>query len=143
MAEYDFIAITASAGGIPALAEVLSALPADFDVPIAVVQHHAPGRTPNLAQVLSRLSKRPVRIAEEGQHIKRHTVYVAPGAAHLVVRPDHSFALTDGRRIAYVRSSAQSLFATAADAYGPRMIAVVLTGLPFFRWTPSRRRSFT
>lgn len=129
MADYDLIAMTASAGGISALGHVLSALPADFDVPIVVVQHHTPGRTPGLAQVLSRLSKRPVRIAEEGQPIRRHMVYLAPGAAHLLVRPDRSFELMDGRRIAHVRSSAESLFTSAADAFGPRMIAVVLTGL--------------
>ncbi|HKW49528.1 MAG TPA: chemotaxis protein CheB [Gemmatimonadaceae bacterium] len=129
MGEYDFIAITASAGGISALAHVLSSLPADFDVPIVVVQHHTPGRTPDLAHVLSRLSRRPVRIAEAGQRIMPGTVYLAPGSAHLIVRLDQSFELMDGRRIAYVRSSAESLFSSAADAYGPRMIAVVLTGL--------------
>ena len=129
MAEYDFIAITASAGGISALGHVLAALPADFDVPIVVVQHHTPGRTPNLAEVLSKLSNRPVRIAEAGQAIKRHTVYLAPGTAHLIVRPDRSFELMDGRRIEHVRSSAESLFSSAAEAYGSHMIAVVLTGL--------------
>lgn len=129
MANYDFIAITASAGGISALGHVLSSLPPDFDVPIVVVQHHTPGRTFDLAHVLSRLSKRPVHIAEVGQHIRRGNVYLAPGAAHLLVMPDHSFELMDGRRIAHVRSSAESLFASAADAYGSRMIAVVLTGL--------------
>ncbi len=129
MADYDLIVMTASAGGISALGHVLSALPAEFDVPIVVVQHHTPGRTHGLAQVLSRLSKRPVHIAEAGQHIRPGTVYLAPGAAHLVVRPDHSFELMDGQRIAYVRSSAESLFTSAANAYGPRMIAVVLTGL--------------
>lgn len=129
MAEYDLIVMTASAGGISAIGHVLSALPADFDVPIVVVQHHTPGRTPDLAQVLSKLSKRPVRIAEKGQPIRRHNVYLAPGAAHLIVRPDRSFELMDGRRIAYVRSSAESLFMSAAETYGPRVIAVVLTGL--------------
>ena len=113
---YDLIAITASAGGISALGHVLSALPPDFPVPIVVVQHHAPDRTASLADVLSRLSKRPVRIAEPGQHIKAGTVYLAPGSAHLLVRPDHSFALQNGRRIAFVRSSAESLFTSAARA---------------------------
>lgn len=129
MADYDLIAMTASAGGISALGHVLAALPADFDVPIVVVQHHTPGRTPDLANVLSKLSRHPVRIAEAGQRIRPGTIYLAPGAAHLVVRPDHSFELMDGRRIAYVRSSAESLFTSAAEAYGRRMIAVVLTGL--------------
>jgi two-component system, chemotaxis family, protein-glutamate methylesterase/glutaminase len=129
MADYDLIAMTASAGGISALGQVLSALPADFDVPIVVVQHHTPGRTLDLAHVLARLGKRPMRIAEAGLAIRRHTVYLAPGTAHLLVRPDRSFELTDGRRIAHVRSSAESLFTSAAEAYGARMIAVVLTGL--------------
>ena len=45
MPNYDLITITASAGGISALGHLLSALPADFPVPIVVVQHHAPERT--------------------------------------------------------------------------------------------------
>jgi two-component system chemotaxis response regulator CheB len=97
MADYDFIAMTASAGGISALGHVLSALPADFSVPIVVVQHHTPGRTMNLAQVLSKLSHRPVEIAEVGERIRPGHVYLAPGSAHLVVRPDHRFELMDGR----------------------------------------------
>src|SRR5436190_4631968 len=129
MPNYDLITITASAGGISALGHLLSALPADFPVPIVVVQHHAPERTSSLAEVLSRLAKHPVRIAVEGERIKPRTIYLAPGNAHLLVRRDHSFALHDGRRIAFVRSSAESLFTSAAEAYGPRVIAVVLTGL--------------
>jgi two-component system chemotaxis response regulator CheB len=129
MPNYDLIAITASAGGISALGHLLSALPAHFPVPIVVVQHHSPDRTFSLADVLSRLSKRPVRVAEAGQRIRSGTIYLAPGSAHLLVRPDRSFALQNGRRIAYVRSSAESLFTSAADAFGSHMIAVVLTGL--------------
>jgi two-component system chemotaxis response regulator CheB len=129
MATYDLIAITASAGGISALGHVLSALPPDFAVPIVVVQHHAPDRTASLAEVLSKLGNRPVRIAATGQRIKSGTVYLAPGDAHLVVRPDRSFALHDGRRIHYVLSSAESVFTSAAKTYGARLIAVVLTGL--------------
>jgi two-component system chemotaxis response regulator CheB len=129
MPNYDLIAITASAGGISALGHLLSSLPADFPVPIVVVQHHAPDRTFSLAEVLSRLAKHPVRIAIAGEHIKSGTIYLAPGDGHLLVRPDRSFALHDGRRIAFVRSSAESLFTSAAEAFGSRMIAVVLTGL--------------
>ena len=129
MPNYDLIAITASAGGISALGHVLSALPADFSVPIVVVQHHSPDRTQSLAEVLSKLAKHPVRIAEAGQRIKPGTIYLAPGNAHLLVRSDQSFAFQDGRHIALVLSSAESLFTSAAAAFGSHMIAVVLTGL--------------
>jgi len=129
MPNYDLIAITASAGGISALGHVLSALPADFSVPIVVVQHHSPDRTQSLADVLSKLAKHPVRVAEAGQRIEPGTIYLAPGNARLLVNPDQSFALQDGRRIGFARSSAESLFTSAAGAFGRHMIAVVLTGL--------------
>jgi two-component system chemotaxis response regulator CheB len=125
---YDLVVMAASAGGVHALQAVLFALPADFQVPIAVVQHRST-RQPNLlARVLGRCTALAVKIAEPSEVMQPGTVYLAPPDLHLTVHRDGSFALSDGQKIRHVRSSANPLFESAAEAFGGRVIAVVLTG---------------
>lgn len=125
---FELALIAASAGGIPALQDFLSKLPRDFPIPIAVVLHRAQTRAPIIATVLSRKSHIPVKIAEEGEALRAGMVYLAPARAHLVLRPNRTFHLMDGRKIKYVHSSANPLFESAAYALDGRVVAVVLTG---------------
>jgi two-component system chemotaxis response regulator CheB len=127
-APYGLVAIAASAGGIPALQTLLSTLPRNLPVPVAVVLHRSPRELDLLPAVLQRRSTLPVRRVEPGQPVQSGTVYVAPADAHLVVSPNRRFELIDGRRIRHVFSSANPLFTTAADVLGP-VIGVVLTGM--------------
>jgi two-component system chemotaxis response regulator CheB len=125
---YALVVIAASAGGVQALQKLLAALPPDFPIPIAIVQHRT-GNPPNLlARVLGRHTALTVKTAEHGEAISPRTVYLAPPHEHLIVRPDGSLALMDGRKIRHVRSSANPLFASAAQVFGDGVIAVVLTG---------------
>ena len=122
------VVMAASAGGIQALQKVLCGLPRDFSLPIAIVQHRT-GNPPNLlARVLGRHTALTVKNAEDGERMSAGTVYLAPPREHLVIRPDESLALIDGRKIRHLRSSANPLFASAAQVYGDGVIAVVLTG---------------
>jgi two-component system chemotaxis response regulator CheB len=122
------VAIAASAGGIAALKALLSTLPQNFPVPVAVVLHRSRRELDLLPGVLGRSSRLPVRHVEPGQSVLPGTVYVAPADAHLVVSPNRRFELIDGRRIRHVFSSVNPLFTTAADVLGP-VIGVVLTGM--------------
>jgi two-component system chemotaxis response regulator CheB len=122
------VTVAASVGGIEALSTILAALPADFPVPIAVVLHRT-ADLPNLqAQVLGRHTRLAVKIAEPGEPLLPGTVYLAPPQLHLTVRPDRTVGLTDGHRIRHLLSSANPLFASAAEVLGGRVLAVVLTG---------------
>jgi two-component system chemotaxis response regulator CheB len=125
---YGLVAIAASAGGIPALQILLSALPRNLPVPVAVVLHRSPREMDLLPMVLGRWSTLPVRPVEPGQPVQAGTVYVAPADAHLVVAASRRFELIDGRRIRHVSSSANPLFTSAAHVLGP-VIGVVLTGM--------------
>jgi two-component system chemotaxis response regulator CheB len=125
---YALVVMAASAGGIQALQKVLSGLPPDFPLPIAIVQHRT-GNPPNLlARVLGRHTPLKVKTAEEDEIMMPGTVYLAPPHQHLIVRRDEKLALVDGRKVRHVRSSANPLFASAAQVYGEGVIAVVLTG---------------
>lgn len=124
----DLVAIAASAGGIPAVSQILAALPRDFPVAIALVLHRG-ARVPELLpRILARETSLEVKLAEEGDTLRGGTVFVAPADRHLMVDHERTLHLTDGRRIKYVASSANPLLDSAAAALGRRVIAVVLTG---------------
>jgi two-component system chemotaxis response regulator CheB len=126
---YDLVVIAASAGGVQALGQLLSALPADFPVPIAVVQHRTTRQPHLLAKVLSRHTPLLVKLAEHSEAMQPGIVYLAPADLHLTVGADRCLALIDGHKIRHVLSSANPLFSSAAKAFGSRVIAVVLTGM--------------
>lgn len=125
---YGLVAMAASAGGLAVLTTVLAALPADFPLPIVLVQHRAVQSPHVLPALLARATRLRVKTAADGDTLNPGTVYVAPVDRHVVVRPDRTLRLMDGRRIRYLRSSAEPLFESAAYALDGRLIAVVLTG---------------
>lgn len=125
----ELIAFASSAGGLSALIEILGALPQSVHVPVVVVQHRAPTKPEILPQILARAARgRRVKSAENGEPLAPNTVYVAPAEFHLMVETDRTLRLSDGRRIKYLRSSANPLLESAARALEGRIIAVVLTG---------------
>src|SRR3712207_4943051 len=86
--DHDIVAIVASLGGIRALARVLEGLPADFPLPVLVVQHLSRGRTSLLPEVLGRHTALHVKSAVEEGRPEPGWVHVAPPDRHLLVRPD-------------------------------------------------------
>jgi two-component system, chemotaxis family, protein-glutamate methylesterase/glutaminase len=125
---YELVTIGASWGGLAALRVLLGALPDDFGAAVVVAQHRG-ARTeesllPNLLNAQTGLA---VRDAEDKDALLPGEVLVAPPDYHLLVEPG-SVALSCDEPVAFSRPSIDVLFETAADAYGERMIAVVLTG---------------
>jgi two-component system, chemotaxis family, protein-glutamate methylesterase/glutaminase len=125
---YEVVAMASSAGGLKALTEVLSALPGDFPATILVVQHLDPRHRSMMADILSRLTRLPVRQAQDGDRISPRTVFVAPPDVHLLVVPDATLSLSRSALVHFVRPSADLLFESVAASYEERAIAVVLTG---------------
>jgi two-component system chemotaxis response regulator CheB len=124
---YELVVIGASWGGLDALGRVFAELPADFPVPVVVVQHRgADSRGGRLESMLA-MGGLPVHEIDDKDPIEPGAAYVAPADYHLIVEPG-SFSLTVDERVQYARPSIDVTFETAADAYGPRLIGVVLTG---------------
>jgi two-component system chemotaxis response regulator CheB len=126
--EFRIVVIAASAGGVEALSQILSELPATFPLAIAIVQHRSLSSPHLLATILRRKTRLTVKDAEEGDAIQPGFVYVAPPGVHLVVDAHRRFALVDGDKVKHVRPSGDVLFASAAEAFGSQVIALVLTG---------------
>jgi two-component system, chemotaxis family, protein-glutamate methylesterase/glutaminase len=126
--KFGIVAIASSAGGLKALSEVLSALPANFPVPIAIVQHLDPKRRSMMADILGRRTKLLVKQAQQGELMNPGTIYIAPPNYHLLVTSQGSVDLTQSAVIHFVRPSADVLFESVADSYKSCAIAIVLTG---------------
>jgi two-component system chemotaxis response regulator CheB len=123
------VGIAASTGGPAALQALLSSLPGNFPVPILVVQHIAAGFMSGLAAWLNSICDLRVKIAEHGERLMPHTVYLAPDGRHLGVS-NHSFiSLDDGSAVGGFRPSGTFLFESIARVFGPRSAAVILTGM--------------
>ncbi len=125
---FDVVAMVASAGGLLALSSVLSQLPSDFPAAIVVVQHLDPRRPSMLTQILLRRATLPVREARHGDRLQPGIVHVAPPGHHLVVGIGGVLALTSTEPIHYSRPSADTLLESVGRSFGPRAIAVVLSG---------------
>lgn len=127
-AAFDVVAMAASAGGIAALGQVLTDLPADFRASIVVVQHLDPRHRSLMADILRRRTGLEVMQAREGDRIVPGSVYIAPPDRHLLVNPDGTLSLSQSELVHFVRPSADLLFESVAACYKDRAIAVVLTG---------------
>lgn len=125
---FDIVVLASSAGGLKALDALLSALPADFPLPIAVVQHLSPNYPSQIAEILNHKTHLRVRQTEEGDRIEPGMVHVAPPNHHLLIHGDGTLSLSQTELVHFVRPSADRLFESAAASYRERAIAVVLTG---------------
>ena len=120
--------MAASAGGLKALIAVLSVLPEGFPAPILIVQHLHPLYRSRMGEILSRKTPMAVRLANDGDAVRRGAVLLAPPDRHLLVNPDNTVTLSRAELVHFVRPSADLLFESAAGSYGPQVIAVVLSG---------------
>lgn len=125
---YEAIVMGASAGGLEALREIISMLPADFPAPVLVVSHIAPTSQTGLVDCLSSISAIKIKEAEAGELIKPGTIYFAPPAYHLLIERDRTLSLSVDPRVNYSCPSIDVLFESAADAYADTLIGVILTG---------------
>ncbi|MDZ4401745.1 chemotaxis protein CheB [Prosthecobacter sp.] len=124
------IAMAASAGGLKALSVILGGLPADFPAAIAIVMHLSPCHESLLAEILSSRSLLEVRQAKTGDILCHSSVFVAPPNHHLSVVEGGILELSSSsaEKVHYARPSAEPLFASVAEVYQKKAIAVVLTG---------------
>jgi two-component system, chemotaxis family, protein-glutamate methylesterase/glutaminase len=124
----ELIVVGCSWGGVAALGRLFAHLPDGLDLPIVVAQHRAPeSLRGGLELALGRHLARPVLEPADKDPIERGHVYVAPPDYHLLVERG-SFALSVDKPVRHARPSIDVLFESAADAYGPAVVGVVLTG---------------
>jgi two-component system chemotaxis response regulator CheB len=124
----EAVVIGASAGALDALSSILPLLPRDFPIPLLAVVHLPPAKKSILAELLRAKCQLNVREAEDKEPILSGTAYFAAPDYHLLVEMDHRLSLSSEEPVYYSRPSIDVLFESAADVYGPGLIAVILTG---------------
>ncbi|SFO16394.1 two-component system, chemotaxis family, response regulator CheB [Sphingomonas sp. OK281] len=131
--DFDIVAIGASTGGIHALSRMFRELPAGFRLPIVVTQHLPASFMPYFAAQVAQLAGRPCEVATDRTRIRPGRIIIAPGDAHLkCVRLSEggaAFRLTRDVAASGCMPSVDPMLASLADVYGPRLLAIVLSGM--------------
>jgi two-component system chemotaxis response regulator CheB len=123
----DVIVVGASAGGVEALGKLVAGLPPELPASIFVVLHLLPSGTSVLDSILHRSGSLPASAAVDGERFERGHIYVAPPDQHLLLW-DGEIRLSMGPRENGHRPAIDPLFRSAARAFGPKVIAVILSG---------------
>lgn len=130
--DFDVITIGASTGGIHALTRILSALTPDVREPIIITQHLPESFMPYFAGQVALVARRPSALAVESMRLEPGQIIVAPGDAHVrLVRTSDGAAvrLSRERAPSGCRPSVDPMLETAAEVFGARTLAVVLSGM--------------
>jgi two-component system, chemotaxis family, protein-glutamate methylesterase/glutaminase len=128
----DIVAIGTSTGGPNALAEVIPHLPAHFPVPVVIVQHMPPTFTRFLAERLGAASSLDVQEAVSGALVAPGSAWIAPGDFHMNLRRENSAVrlyVFQAPPENSCRPSVDVLFRSVAEAFGPNVLAVIMTGM--------------
>jgi two-component system chemotaxis response regulator CheB len=128
-ANIKLIAVGSSTGGPGILRQILSALPGDMSIPIAIVQHITPNFSQGFAQWLDHATELTVSLATEAERLAPGQVLIAPEHVHMAIRPGGYIRLDPSPPIRGLRPSANVLFASAAKAYRDGAVGIILTGM--------------
>lgn len=120
------VIIGASQGGVLALRQLVAKLPPRFPAPVIAVVHVGSGPSV-LPSILNDLGGLPASHARQGATLEAGHIYIAPPDRHVLV-VDGNLELTHGPRENWARPAVDPLFRSAAEAYGPGAIGIVLTG---------------
>lgn len=127
--DIQLVGMGASTGGPPALQTILSGLPADFPVPLLIVQHIAPGFLPAMVEWLNGTSALRVHVATHAALPVAGHVYIAPDDFHLAVDGRGHMVLARTEPENGMRPAVSYLFRSLANTCGPRAVGVLLTGM--------------
>lgn len=124
----EAVVIGASAGAVEALSCIFPALPAEYPLPVLSVVHTPPDRRSAIAELFQAKCRVRVKEAEDKEPLCSGTIYFAPPNYHLLVESDRRLSLSSDEPVLFCRPSIDVLFESAADAFGPNLVGIVLTG---------------
>ncbi|MGO4478439.1 chemotaxis protein CheB [Massilia sp. 2TAF26] len=124
----EAVVIGASAGGVEALGTLLPTLPAGYRLPVVCILHLPADRESRLPELFGERLPLPVREAADKQAIEPGTVYFAGAGYHLSVERDFTFSLSCEPPVHFARPAIDVLMESSADAYGPGLVGILLTG---------------
>jgi len=123
----SIVVVGTSLGGLAALTHLLEALPANFPVPLAIVQHRGKSDDDALVRLLGSLTSLAVCEPNDKEPLEPGRVYLAPADYHLLIERE-CIALSTAPPRQFARPSIDLLFESAAESHGRGALAVLLTG---------------
>lgn len=127
MPAIDLVVIGGSAGGLPALFDVVRHLPADLSAAVCVAIHTSPYSPGKLPEIVEHRTELPCLFAADGQAIQNGHLYFAPVDRHLLI-DGRKLRVSHGPRENGFRPAVDPLFRSAARAFGNRVAGIVLSG---------------
>ena len=128
LAACEALVVGASAGATRALLELLPGVPQAARIPIVIVVHLPPNRPSLLPELFAACCAARVSEPEDKQPISAGSIWFAPSNYHLLVEPDRTFSLSVDEPVNFSRPCIDVLFESAADVFGSKLCALVLTG---------------
>lgn len=129
---YQLAVIGASTGGPIAIEKVLKQLPANYSLPVLLIQHMPGSFTGAFAERLDKLCAINVKEAEDGDELKPGTAYIAPGGRQMRLKKNGRgsvLSIGDEPVVTTYKPSVDITFNSIAEAYRGRVLAIVLTGM--------------
>jgi two-component system, chemotaxis family, protein-glutamate methylesterase/glutaminase len=129
---YQLAVIGASTGGPVAVEKVLKTLPADYSLPILLIQHMPASFTGAFAERLDKICAISVKEAEDGDQLQAGTAYIAPGGRQMCLKKNgrgSRISIEDEPATTTYKPSVDITFNSIAEAYRGRVLAIVLTGM--------------
>ncbi len=125
---FKIVGMAASSGGVKAISRLVSELPSDFYTPILIIQHMSPNLDSHMAEILSRVTSLKVKPMENGERIKRGTIYTAVPNMHVIVNPEGTISLAILDKVNFTRPAADVTFISMAASCKDKALGVILTG---------------
>lgn len=125
---YQAVVLGGSTGSIEVLLQILPKLPSPLPFALIIVVHRKNTSDSTLAHLLAQKTTCPLREVEDKDPITPGTIYLAPPDYHLLLERDNIFSLDDSEKVNYSRPSIDVTFESAADVYGPSLVAILLSG---------------
>ncbi|QGG93238.1 chemotaxis protein CheB (plasmid) [Agrobacterium sp. MA01] len=122
------VIIGASAGALEALTVILASLPPRYPFPIFVIVHLPPKKRSVLAEIFGRKCQLRSIEAEDKEPVEAGVIYFAPPDYHLLLEGRGQISLSNEEEVLFSRPSIDVAFESAADAWGDKLTAIVLTG---------------
>lgn len=126
---FGVVGVGSSTGGPAALRDLLSVFPAEFPLPVLVVQHITPGFSAGFVEWLQQCTRLHVRLPGEWDRAVPGTILIAPEGRQLEALPDGAVRAVSRQPRGVHLPSADTLLSSLADAYSERAIGIVLTGM--------------
>lgn len=124
----ECLVIGGSAGSLDVLFKLLPLLRADLPFPAVLVLHRRNSGDSSLSGLLASKTLNPTREVEDKDPVSPGTIYLAPADYHLLIEYDHTFSLDYSEKIHFSRPSIDVTLESAAEIYGPGLVAILLSG---------------